>query len=439
MPQTPKKFKLTRSGLWLSVIFVGTALVVVAIALLLIDIQSKKNEARQYPLQMLTISQNELDPTVWGTNFPREYDSFLKTANSVTKTSYGGSEPYNKLLTNPALVRLFAGNAFSIDYNEERGHQYALEDQKATQRVIVASQPGACANCHAAEAPGLIAKMGWEQFNKTPYNDLKDQLHTGTSCADCHDPGNMDLRVTRPAFTNAMQARGIDLNKATRQEMRAYVCAQCHVEYYFQGDNKLLTFPWSQGLSVENIEAFYNSIGFKDWTHKDSGAPMIKMQHPDYELWSSGIHAKSGVTCADCHMPYTREGAVKVSDHWIRSPLDNINRACQVCHKQPEEELRQRILTIQDNTAELLERAQTAIIDAIDAIAAAKAAGAGDEELKDARNLHRRASLYWDFISSENSTGFHSPQESAKALAEAVDYARQAQLSANQAMGKFSK
>ena len=142
--------------------------------------------------------------------------------------------------------------------------------------------------------------------------------------------------------------------------MRTYVCAQCHVEYYFKGDNKLLTFPWSKGLKIDDIEKHYDEYGFKDWTHKETGAPMLKMQHPEFEMWSSGLHARSGVACADCHMPYVREGAVKVSDHWLRSPLTNVNQACQTCHKQDEQELKDRITIIQNNTAELLRKAETA-------------------------------------------------------------------------------
>jgi len=326
------------------------------------------------------------------------------------------------------MVRLWAGYAFSVDHNEERGHQYALIDQQKTRRVTEFKQPGACANCHAAEAPLLIAEMGWETFNGTPYNDLKDRLHTGTSCADCHDPDTVELRITRPAFKNAMAARGIDLSKATRQEMRSYVCGQCHVEYYFQGEKKAPTFPWQLGLNIDNIEAYYNQYGFTDWVHAETGAPMIKIQHPEFEMWSSGLHARSGVSCTDCHMPYVREGAVKISDHWVRSPLANISQACQPCHPQSEEALKNRIVTIQDSAAGLLRRTEKAIIDAIDAIAAAKAAGINDADLEEARGLHRRASLRWDFVSSENSTGFHSPQEAARILAEAIDYARQAQL-----------
>ena len=328
------------------------------------------------------------------------------------------------------MKRLWAGYAFALDHNEERGHYYAANDQANTQRVKVVSQPGACVNCHAAETPGLIEKMGWETFNSTPYNDLQPMLKTGTSCADCHDPETMDLRITRQAFKNAMEERGIDLSKATRQEMRTYVCAQCHVEYYFKGKDKVLTFPCSKGLAVENIEEHYDEYDFKDCTHKESGAPMLKMQHPEFEMWSSGIHARSGVACADCHMPYIRTGSVKISDHWIRSPLTHVNESCQTCHHWTVKELEKRVLEIQDKTAGLLRKAEEALVDAIDAIAAAKAEGASDADLKKARRLPRRASMRWDFVSSENSTGFHSPQESARILAESMDLARQAQIAA---------
>jgi nitrite reductase (cytochrome c-552) len=340
--------------------------------------------------------------------------------------------PFNKLERYPALVRIWAGYPFSVDYNKARGHYYALIDQLKTERIQVVSQPATCANCHSAEAPQLIQQMGWENFSHTPYNDIKDKLHTASSCADCHVPNTMELRVTRPAFINAMQARGIDMSQATRQEMRTYVCAQCHVEYYFQGTNKVLTFPWTLGLNIDDIDKYYDQISFTDWKHKETGAPMIKIQHPEFEMWSSSLHAKSGVTCADCHMPYIRVGAIKVSDHWLRSPLVDLNNACQTCHKQDEAQLRERISTIQDRTAKLLRETESALLDAMMAIGAAQAAGATDAELQEARLFHRKASLRWDFVFSENSTGFHSPQEAARILADSINFARQAQLSAVQ-------
>ncbi len=423
--------KPTKNRLWLYIgLFVVAAVATVVVVAMLMNIQGKKNEAAQYPLKVVEIAADELDPAVWGLNFPVQYDSFKKTAENYGPTTYGGSEPYSKLERYPAMTRIWAGYAFSKDHNEERGHAYALQDQLDTERIKIVDQPGACANCHAAETPQLIAQMGWEEFNHTPYNELKDKLHLGTSCADCHDPDTMALRITRPAFINAMEKRGIDVTKATRQEMRTYVCAQCHVEYYFQGDNKILTFPWEKGLSIDNIEAYYNEYGFKDWVHKETGAPMLKMQHPEFELFSSGLHAQSGVACADCHMPYVREGSVKVSDHWLRSPKVNVATACQTCHKFSEAELTKRIETIQDRTAQLLRSSEEALLAAIDAIVAAREAGATDEELAAALQLHRAASMRWDFISSENSTGFHSPQESARVLADAINLARQAELEA---------
>jgi nitrite reductase (cytochrome c-552) len=419
-----------RGPLYLGIAFVAGLLIMAGLAALLTNIQQRKAETVEYPLRVVAIDPDELDPAVWGQNFPRQYNSFLRTREDTFESPYGGSVPYSKLERYPAMVRIWAGYAFAIDHNEERGHYYTTIDQKETLRVQVVEQPGACINCHAAEAPQLIAEMGWEEFNRTPYNDLKDKLHVGSSCADCHDPQTMGLRLTRPALINALEQQGIDWTEASRQEMRSYVCAQCHVEYYFAGENKVLTFPWSNGLLIDDMEKHFDDYGFTDWTHAETGAPMIKIQHPEFELWSTGLHAQSGVSCADCHMPYVREGSVKVSDHWIRSPLQNINQACQTCHAQDEEHLRTRILTIQTRTAELLRLSEDAIIDAIDAIVAAQEAGATDEQLEEARYLHRRASLRWDFVSSENSTGFHSPQESARVLAMAIDFARQAQLSA---------
>lgn len=419
-----------RSSLLLVGAFVLGLVLMAGLAALLVNIQQRQSEAAEYPLRVVAIAPDELDPAVWGQNFPRQYDSFMRTQDDTFSTPYGGSVPYDKLEKYPAMVRLWNGYAFAIDHHEERGHYYAQIDQSETERVQVVQQPGACINCHAAEAPQLIAQMGWAEFNRTPYNDLKDKLHYGTSCADCHDPQTMQLRITRPALREGLALLDIDVDQASRQEMRTYVCAQCHVEYYFAGDDKILTFPWSQGLNIDDMEAHFDEYDFTDWTHAETGAPMIKIQHPEFELSSTGIHARSGVSCADCHMPYVREGAVKISDHWIRSPLSNLNNACQTCHQQDEQELYNRVLTIQDRTAELLRRSEEAIVDAIDAIVAAQESGATDAELETARYLHRRASLRWDFISSENSTGFHSPQESARVLAMSIDFARQAQLEA---------
>jgi nitrite reductase (cytochrome c-552) len=217
--------------------------------------------------------------------------------------------------------------------------------------------------------------------------------------------------------------------------MRSFVCGQCHVEYYC-GGKMTLTFPWGKGLGADQAEAFWDEAKFPDGTafydyeHSETHAHVLKAQHPEFELWSQGIHARSGVSCADCHMPYMREGASKVSDHWVRSPLLDVNRACQTCHRFPESELLARVDAIQQRNHELLQRGGQALVDLLDAVGAAKARGATADQLTAAQQLQRRAQWRLDFIAAENSMGFHAPQEAARVLGEAIDYARQGQVAA---------
>jgi|CXWL01.1.fsa_nt_gi nitrite reductase (cytochrome c-552) len=276
------------------------------------------------------------------------------------------------------------------------------------------------------------------------------------TCIDCHDPKTMGIRVTRPGFLLGIAAlaagegevphlpsleqwrRGdrreaYDPNRlASRQEMRSFVCGQCHVEYYC-AIRDTLEFPWSQGLAAEDLEkhwelkTFPDGTAFHDYVHGETGAAVFKVQHPEFELWSQGIHARSGVACADCHMPYERRGAAKISNHHVRSPLENINQACQHCHNVPEVDLETRVRRIQDRTAGMLDRAATAMTDMLDAIREAQAAGATGPDLAAVFALQRKAMWRLDFVSSENSDGFHADQEAARILAESIDYSRQAQ------------
>lgn len=435
----PSQPRRSRTRMLFVAAFAAGLVALFAVTALLVNIATRKAEAQATVVRIVDIQDGETDAAKWGLNYPLEYSRFVKTEDDTVRTTYGGSERYDKLARFPAMKRLWAGYAFSVEFNEDRSHFYTLVDQKETKRQEVVKQPGACANCHSGDAPNLIRSMGWEAFNKGPYAEISDELHTAVTCNDCHAPDTMALRITRPAFTEAMAKRGIDVADAGRQEMRTYVCAQCHVEYYFEGENKLLTFPWEQGLTIDDIDAYYEDEGFKDWEHKETGASMIKIQHPEFELFSTSIHAASGVACADCHMPYIREGALKVSDHWVRSPVNNVAAACQSCHKMDEAKLVERIVTIQERTAGQLRETETAIIDAIDAINAARAAGATDEQLAEARAFQRKANMRWDFISSENSTGFHSPQEAARVLGDAVNFARLSQLSAERLLVQLGR
>jgi nitrite reductase (cytochrome c-552) len=242
----------------------------------------------------------------------------------------------------------------------------------------------------------------------------------------------MRLRVTRPGFLLGYRAykasQGVadyDVNRdATRQEMRTFVCGQCHVEYYFQGPEKMLTYPWSRGLRVDSIYSYYDSTGHRDWVHEISGAPVLKAQHPEFETFSQGIHARSGVACADCHMPYRREGALKISDHHVRSPLLNIANACQTCHKISEEELTERVYTIQDRTYQTRNVAIDALLSLTRRIGAARRSDSTSPRIRLAQQYQRAAQFYTDFIEAENSMGFHADQEAVRILADAINFAR---------------
>jgi nitrite reductase (cytochrome c-552) len=473
---------------WLAALAIGAAIAVFIVAALLTSIIERKQEARNPYVRLVEVNEGTTDPAAWGVNWAREYNDYLRTAET-TKTRFGGSEslPAEKAAAFPWLTRMFAGYAFALDYRDRRGHAHMLQDQEQTKRVTERTQPGSCLQCHASVIPtyrrlgdGDVFK-GFEALGRLTYTDAHAEVvktgssnpvagNTATSfqhvdgahpvsCVDCHDPKSMELRVTRPGFIRGIQAlatstaavphlesidrwRGgnraaaYDPNvDASRQEMRSYVCAQCHVEYYC-GPKTTLFYPWNNGLKVEQIESYYDSFKFPDghtfydWTHAESGANVLKAQHPEFETWSQGVHARSGVACADCHMPYKREGAMKVSDHWVRSPLLNVARACQSCHPYPEAELKGRVEAIQERTHALLNRAAAALTDMLDAVAAAKKSGATDVQLTPAYALQRKAQWRLDFVAAENSMGFHAPQETARVLAEAIDYARQGQLAA---------
>jgi len=447
-------------------LLLGAAVLLAAVAAagsaaLAVNIMERKQEAKNPFFRVTELTDDTVDPAEWGKNFPLQYDGYKRTVD-MTRTRYGGSEgvpraptatdprsevAQSRLDEDPRLKAFWSGYAFAVDFREERGHAYMLDDQTFTERQQVTKQPGTCIHCHGSvyvpykQLGNGDVIAGFEKMNQMPFPEARKLVEHPVSCIDCHDSQTMQLRVTRPGFMEGIRAlkasqgvRNYDVNKmATRQEMRTYVCGQCHVEYFFKGKEKRLTYPWAKGLKIENILAYYDEDGHRDWVHKESGAPVLKAQHPEFELYNQGIHARSGVSCSDCHMPYMRTGAQKISDHHVRSPLLNINRACQTCHNWPEKELEARVHAIQDRTFELRNRGLDAVIALINDIKAARAAGKTDADLATAMDLQRRAQFMVDFVEAENSMGFHAPEEAARILAIAVDLARQGQLAVREA------
>ncbi len=384
---------------------------------------------------LVEIASMEADSAKWGENFPNQYASLLKTAANDTKTTYGGSLKYSKLEADPRLLILFAGYPFSKEYNEDRGHLNALADVRAIKRINEKS-PATCYSCKSSDNPKLWSEMGMAAYDKTLFSDMTPKINNSIGCANCHEADTMRLIVTNPALEEALKAQGKDWRSFTRQEMRTVVCANCHVEYYFAGEGKYLTFPWEKGTRIENIAAYYQEEGFKDWEYPDAKTPMIKMQHPEYEFYTAdSTHYKAGVACADCHMPYTRDGAAKYSSHDVHSPLLNPEVACGQCHTDVAY-VTARVGTIQQQVSTTMLAAEDALVEAIDAIKAAAASStANAAALDEARQLHREAQLRWDFIAAENSMGFHNPEEALRILADATNLARQAQIKALQAAG----
>jgi len=443
-------------------IAVFTALIILAGAgamlgvILLVSIFQHKQEAKNPFFRVVELNDQIDDPAVWGKNFPLQYDDYRRTVDQQ-RTRYGGSEAMERTPTHadprsvvaqsrieedPRLKTMWAGYAFAKDFREERGHAFMLDDQTYTERQQAAKQPGTCLHCHASvKVPytklgnGDLMK-GYEKFNQMPFAEARKLVTHPVACIDCHDPTTMQLRVTRPGFIEGMAAlkgsagvQNYDVNRdATRQEMRSFVCGQCHVEYYFKGSEKRLVYPWANGLKVEQILAYYDAEKFKDWSHADTGAPVLKAQHPEFEMWNQGIHARSGVACADCHMPYKREGALKISDHHVRSPLLKINRACQTCHKWPESELKERAEAIQQRTQNMRNLAMDALVELIGDLKSARAANTPEPQISAAQDFQRKAQFYLDFVEAENSSGFHAPQEALRILGESIDFSRKGQL-----------
>ncbi|PZT47880.1 cytochrome C [Helicobacter valdiviensis] len=517
-------------------------LIVIAVVVLagLVWLNSDINQKQQEGVGGLAKKGFEVmsdeNPTfdAWGKNFPDYLDMYLKVeTQEPIPTEFGGNLAYSKLIRYPQLTVLWAGYPFSLDANEERGHFFVQADQMDTARnnkdflnahgfAAFGGQPTACMNCHSGWTPWLLknASKGenerekWISFNSTKYwtmiknvpevEGVKDHtgLHGGTrmgvTCADCHNPNDMQLRVTRQAAINALvDFRGYEKDpvtgvKATREEMRTLVCSQCHVEYYFKPtgtkvkvmgesiandvskkwwngtqktydeidvwregnepteievDGLELVFPWGEWkkgmpFRIEMFDEYYEKVRDvfpQDWEHKFTKAPMLKIQHPESELYSGGVHAANGVSCADCHMPYVRKGAKKVTQHNITSPLQDINGACKSCHTQSEEQLRKQILDVQQSIAYDLRSVEYATVSLIEDIKVMReklgamdkyqSNGKPDDKkisavLKEVLELHRKGQMRGDFVGAENSTGFHNPREASRMLLQALDMAR---------------
>jgi nitrite reductase (cytochrome c-552) len=405
------------------------------------SIMDRKAEARfAYKPFMPQTEGIEPRDAVWGDAFPRQYQSYMRTADTTYRSPFLTSGHRDALADQPELVILWAGYAFSKDYNHPKGHAHAVADVHKTLRIGSPMEkgegvmPSTCWTCKSTDVPRLMQEIGVTEYYSQKLSDMGSEVINPIGCADCHDANTMKLTITRPALIEAFQAMGKDITKSSHQEMRSLVCAQCHVEYYFNKNLSgkegaaYLVFPWAQGMDVEDMEVYFDEIDFYDWINPLSKAKLIKAQHPDYEIYLTGVHAKRGVSCADCHMPYKTEGGQKFTDHHIGSPLANVENSCFVCHREKVTELMADVYERQRKVKEVTGFLQKQL--AITHIEAQKAweLGATETQMAPILKLIRHAQWRWDYSVASHGASFHAPLETVRIAASGTARMQEARL-----------
>lgn len=432
-------------------LFIGCMVLVFILGLFASALMERRAEVasifnnRQYPMSDSIVARNDS----FAVDYPREYQSWAMTADTTFKSEFNSSEAVDVLEQRPNMVILWAGYAFSWDYTTPRGHMHAIEDMTRTLRTGApdkvddgSNQPGTCWTCKSPDVPRIMQEKGVGVYYKANWAKWGNEIVNPIGCADCHDARTMELHISRPALREAFARMGKDINKATHQEMRTLVCAQCHVEYYFKDDpntpekDQYLTFPWDKGLTVEDIEAYYDETGYADYTHALSRTPILKAQHPGYETTRMGIHGQRGVSCADCHMPYTNDGGVKYSDHQVQSPLAKMDRTCLTCHRESEETLRQNVYERQRKVCEIRNLVEDELAKAHIEAKFAWDKGATEPEMKAVLAAIRKSQWRWDFAVASHGAAFHAPQEITRILSNALYWAQQARLANAKVLAK---
>ncbi len=417
-------------------LFIITIVAVFILGLIASSITKRKAEANFAYKPSVKINEYEPRNEVWGENFPREFQSYYATEDGSFSSKYNGNAMIDMLEVDPRLVILWAGYGFSKDYNQGRGHFYAVEDNRNTLRTgapiddNTGPMPTTCWTCKSPDVPRVMNEGGVKEFFTGKWARLGKEIVNPIGCTDCHDPETMNLQISRPTLIEAFERQGKDITKASYQEMRSLVCAQCHVEYYFKKTDgaAYLTFPWDKGYSVEAMEEYYDEAEFKDWTHALSKAPMLKAQHPGYEVFMTGIHAQRGVSCADCHMPYKSEGGQKYTDHKIQSPLNNIANTCQVCHRESENELLKNVYDRQDAIIENRDELERLIVKAHIEAKFAWNKGATNEQMKEILMFIRHAQWRWDYAAASHGGSFHSPVEIGRVISTGITRAQESRI-----------
>lgn len=413
------------------------------------------------PVKGVSIPDGTIDPVVWGKAYPEEYERWEATeqptpeGKSKYKRGNDGGRIYDKLSEYPFMALLFNGWGMGVEYNEPRGHMHMFPDQHTVDPSRLKAG-GSCLTCKTPYAQQLAEKYGASYFSM-PYKDAVNLIppehrDLGVTCIDCHNNRDMSLRLSR-GFTlgKALQKIGVNEADLTNQDKRTLVCAQCHVTYTIPKSADMKSqdvfFPWDGSkwgnISIENIiKKLRSDKSYGEWTQAVTGFKMAFIRHPEFEMFSNGsVHWMAGASCADCHMPYIRVGSKKVSDHRVMSPLKNGLKACQQCHPQSEEWLRNQVIAIQDRAVSQYIRSGYALATVAKLFEMTHKAQASGKTID--QNLYNQAKDYYEegfyrnlFFGAENSLGFHNPTEAMRILGDASMYAGKAEALLRQALTK---
>ncbi len=418
---------------WMNwILFFVSLVLVFLLGLLVSSITERKMEAKYAYTPLTKINKLEPRNEIWGINFPREFQSYYKSADTTFFSKYNSSSKVDLLEKFPQYVVLWAGYGFAKDYNAGRGHVHAIDDLHNTLRTGAPTgpddgpMPSTCWTCKSTDVPRLMDEIGIDAYYSGKWSSKGSEIVNPIGCANCHDEETMNLTITQPALIEAFARQGKDITKATHNEMRSLTCAQCHSEYYFKKDIPgkegipYLVFPWDEGYTMEDMEEYYDNVGHIDWIHTVSRAPMLKSQHPDYEIYKMGIHGKRGVSCSDCHMPYKTEGGQKFTDHHIQSPLNNVANSCQVCHREDKDELIKNVFDNQDKIAYNRQELEKLLVRAHVEAKKCWDLGATVEQMKPILQGIRLGQWRWDFVASSHGGSFHAPIEMGRVLGRGI-------------------
>jgi len=412
------------------------------------------------PVRVGGIPETEFDPEEWGKVYPLHYESWLKTrdpkpeSSSVYRRGWDEDEiVYDRLSEYPFSALLYNGWGFGIEYNEPRGHYYAVTDQIEIDQSRT-KPGGVCLACKSPFHKTYTEKYGMK-YLKAPFMDAVNMLpekmrRTGPACIDCHKQSDMGLRPNKPHLDRGLAMLGKD--KFSRQELRTIACAQCHITYYVPRDRDKKVSgdvmpPWTGskwgGIPIENIiRDLLSDFRRIEWKQSVTGLDMPYIRHPEFEFFTNNsTHFNAAVACADCHMPYTRSGSYKISDHNVTSPLKTEMKACAQCHTESSAWLKKQVGAVQDRTASMLNRAGYATAGAAKLIEMANVEK-GRGRIIDAGlyakavEMYKNAFLRLVFISAENSTGFHNPSEAGRVLGDSVAFASKSEALLRQALAR---